>query len=347
MDIEYIKILNIDTEESSITANELITTVKQSNQYILSDADEELIILAQFQQSVNLQSIQFFASHISNNDIDASAPKQLHIYKLDNMNKNFDDITSMKPDKSVICSNKKLRKGQKIKLKSTSKNAIKFKTIKYLAIYVESNQNDTEKTYITGIKFILQNNLQNRIENNSLYNELDTNNQQKLRKLSKLMATPISTEVDSSYLLGYVRTNSYSKENIDENVVNKLLQLQIATRDQIITASSMTDNYKDVNAVLQTLQNMIEHNTFSLIQSAAASNNHITQDKNDCLLRECKHFKNVATSLFKYHQFISNIHNTTKNDIDASNDFNQSNYNNNILNDFHHLLRTHEADDEA
>ncbi len=48
---------------------------------------------------------------------------------------------------------KQLSKGQTTNLQKNAKNSIKFKKIKHLAIYIESNQNDTEKTYLNGIIF--------------------------------------------------------------------------------------------------------------------------------------------------------------------------------------------------
>eukprot|EP01084_Bolivina_argentea_P270152 459307_1 len=61
---------------------------------------------------------------------------------------------SMKPDRNVCCSIKKLQKGQKINLQKSAKNAIKFKKIQYVAIYISSNQHDTEQTLVNFISFI-------------------------------------------------------------------------------------------------------------------------------------------------------------------------------------------------
>ena len=74
-----------------------------------------------------------------------------NIYKLQNMNINFNDIESLKIQKSIKCNLKKLLKGQSIKLQSNSKLAILFEHVEYLAIYIKSNQNDTERTIINAI----------------------------------------------------------------------------------------------------------------------------------------------------------------------------------------------------
>ena len=44
-----------------------------------------------------------------------------------------------------------MQKGQTFNLKKKSKIAVQFKKIKYLAIFIKSNQNETEKTFLSGI----------------------------------------------------------------------------------------------------------------------------------------------------------------------------------------------------
>eukprot|EP01084_Bolivina_argentea_P008667 16219_1 len=66
---------------------------------------------------------------------------------------NFDNLSSMKPDKSIRCSKKKLKKGQIINLQKKSTTALKFKKTKYFALYIQSNQNNTESTYINSMQF--------------------------------------------------------------------------------------------------------------------------------------------------------------------------------------------------
>eukprot|EP01083_Nonionella_stella_P131027 397793_1 len=145
--LEIINILNKDTEASTITNDQLIFThTFDEKRYILSDADEELIVLIQFKATVHLNSITLHAFPHTKDEYDSSPPKQVHIYKIDNLNKSFDDIKSMKPHKNVKCSLSKMQNGQMIKLKSKSKHALAFNKVQYLAIYVESNQQDSEVT---------------------------------------------------------------------------------------------------------------------------------------------------------------------------------------------------------
>ena len=69
------------------------------------------------------------------------------------MNYDFDDIKSLTSNKSIKCSLKKLSSGQKINLTKKIKNPLSFKKILYLAIYIQSNQNDSEYTYFNAVSF--------------------------------------------------------------------------------------------------------------------------------------------------------------------------------------------------
>ena len=162
--VESVNILNIDSDLSNMYGSQLITcdeTKISNKQYIVSDADEELLILIKFKNIITLKSITIYASTSEiniNDEEDISSPNQIHIYKLQNLSVNFDDIHTLRPDKSLKCLKKKLTKGQKIKLHSNSKLSMKFNKIQYLAIYIESNQNETEKTILNAIKLIGDNN---------------------------------------------------------------------------------------------------------------------------------------------------------------------------------------------
>eukprot|EP01084_Bolivina_argentea_P312051 540222_1 len=83
-------------------------------------------------------------------DISVSAPKMLNIYKLNSVNINFHDLLLMTPDETIHCNPKKLEKGQNINLQKTPKNAVKFKNIKYMAVFFNS---DAENTCINGITY--------------------------------------------------------------------------------------------------------------------------------------------------------------------------------------------------
>eukprot|EP01084_Bolivina_argentea_P252040 422957_1 len=102
--IETINILNIDNEVSTISSQQLITNESLINdeEYIISDADEELLILIQFKQQIQLKSTKIYSikntiQKINNNetDIDVSQAKDVCIYKLSALNVNFDDLGSI------------------------------------------------------------------------------------------------------------------------------------------------------------------------------------------------------------------------------------------------------------
>ena len=114
--VDSVQILNLDQDSSNISASEEIINEPNMNRtaspYIVSDADEQLLILIGFKQIVSLKSIKLYA-FINNikdddeneeNDEDISVPKQVYIYKLPNADVNFNDIDSIQHDKSIKCS---------------------------------------------------------------------------------------------------------------------------------------------------------------------------------------------------------------------------------------------------
>eukprot|EP01083_Nonionella_stella_P271735 921033_1 len=151
--IDTVCILNMDKDVSTISARDLINLdhVKKES-FIVSSADHELLILISFNNVINLKSVKLHSFNHNIDDDDVSCPKQVHVYKIQTLNVNFEDLSSMQPDKTVTCNAKKLcQNGQVIHLQKSSKNAVKFKQIKYLAIYIDSNQNDTETTVLNAI----------------------------------------------------------------------------------------------------------------------------------------------------------------------------------------------------
>eukprot|EP01084_Bolivina_argentea_P167889 291255_1 len=138
-------VLNVDKNTSTITSDEIIGN-RDNGKCIVSDCDEELLVLVEFKAGTTLQNISISASISPENHteieqkIDASPPKLIHIYKTKNINLDFDNIQSLKADKIVKCSKNKLKTEQVVKLNKSSKNALKFKVVKYLAIYIQSNQ---------------------------------------------------------------------------------------------------------------------------------------------------------------------------------------------------------------
>ena len=155
--IQTVNALNIDVAASSLSSKQLLSSCIDDDLYLLSDADAEMLLLIEFEDIVNLDNITFYGRQatqqtLSEMDIEASPPKFIHIFKTDDINNNFSHFDSIKPDVSIECKPKKLNKGQKIKLQKQAKYVGRFRGIKCLAIYIKTNQNDTELTYLSGLK---------------------------------------------------------------------------------------------------------------------------------------------------------------------------------------------------
>lgn len=151
--VEHVKILNMDPDESTMyEESRLIRNCNIDDDFIVSDIDQEMIILIKFRNIVSLKSIKVYANNIHEVE-DVSVPKKVSIYKLKDLDVDFEDLKSrMKADKSLICSEKKLStKGVTFKLQNESKLTVKFKTAQCIAIFIETNQNDTEKTIINKV----------------------------------------------------------------------------------------------------------------------------------------------------------------------------------------------------
>jgi len=151
--VKAVNILNIDENESTLSPSQLISNSNGTQHFIVSDTDQEILILIKFKQIVSLKSMIIYANAtiVKDNIDDISEPKELSIYKIQHLAFNFDDLQSLSADKSIECSKNKLSKGQVIKLQNNSKSAIKFKNSQFIAIYIKSNQDNTEKTIINSI----------------------------------------------------------------------------------------------------------------------------------------------------------------------------------------------------
>eukprot|EP01084_Bolivina_argentea_P140409 246836_1 len=138
-----LNILNIDNDSSTIRApyQQLLTDEKAYREsFIVSDADEELLILVEFTQIVSLRYMKvYYVPNVNGDDeMDVSGPKQIHVYLVKDLNKNFGDLKQMTPHKSKRCKEGNLSRGQIIKLKQPKKT-------QKLIIYIASNHGDTEK----------------------------------------------------------------------------------------------------------------------------------------------------------------------------------------------------------
>eukprot|EP01084_Bolivina_argentea_P215866 366580_1 len=163
--VRYCNVLNWDQDESQVSTDQIITTSIPSDhtKFIISDCDPELLILVEFEKEIELKNMTIYSLPVTcienkneendGDDINASQPKTIHIYKTKSLNVDFNDIATMKPSQTVTCSPKKLGKGHRINLQKRPVDAVNFKKVQYLIIYIQNNQNDSEHTYVNGITF--------------------------------------------------------------------------------------------------------------------------------------------------------------------------------------------------
>jgi len=177
--IQTIRVLNRSDEDSTISDTAFgANTNPNAAQFIKSDSDEELLILVEFKEDIDLETISFHAclpAESKTNGGDAedeededededsddddhsgfSAPKKIFLYKVESLNKDFEDALGMKADVKVTCDATKLGKhsGHVLNLKKKGKTAIKFRKCSKIMIFIASNQDDKDQTYISGIKF--------------------------------------------------------------------------------------------------------------------------------------------------------------------------------------------------
>lgn len=170
--IQTIRVLNRSDEDSTLSDQAFgASTVPNPGLFIKSDSDEELLFLIEFKEDIDLETVSFHACYPTDtaNGGDAedddededeeeggfSAPKKVFLYKVESLNKDFDDALAAKPDIKVTCDATKLASssGHVLNLKKKGKTAIKFRKCSKIMIFIASNQDETDQTYISGMKF--------------------------------------------------------------------------------------------------------------------------------------------------------------------------------------------------
>eukprot|EP01083_Nonionella_stella_P073289 198072_1 len=152
--IKSLSILNLDEDESTISGAQFADIENADKQtFVVSDSDAELLLLIEFEGVINLKSIIFDA--IGSPDKEKmSEPKHIGLFKVDSIDKDFDDMQNMIPDVNVVCKREKLKEGQSINVKKKATNSVKFGKLRKLIIYIKSNIDDQQKTYLNGIRFV-------------------------------------------------------------------------------------------------------------------------------------------------------------------------------------------------
>eukprot|EP01084_Bolivina_argentea_P218250 370395_1 len=153
-----------------------------------------------------------------------------------------------------------------------------------------------------------------------------------------------NTGMNLSYLLEPNLSRIKHEQHYDKKVVNQLLQLGTASRDQIIKASSMTKNFTNANDVFTTLHDVID----ILSDDEKQPINDVIEitPTYGCILSKCKPMKRMTDALFLYQSFI--VCKQQKNNLsDVMFEEMQIEYDIvSALNDFHHLLYFHQHEFE-
>eukprot|EP01083_Nonionella_stella_P022202 61421_1 len=318
-EVQTICILNMNPTESPITSDKLISHYPSDKNYIISDVDAELLILVEFKQAVDLRSIKLYALKNENNESPVSSPPKLvHIYKSEHNNLTFEDMDSMTPDLSIACSARALNKGKTIhlaKMKKT-KTALKFRKIRFVTLFIQSNQNNTETTYINGVGFIGQPNEHEKhkilVQEETLATTTLNQSVNKARWGAKEQSEQKQMEIKH----GHFREHGAAEKQSLDNTTSHAHEL-----DSWVSKSSI-------------------HN--ELIQF------------NECTASHCDHLSRVVYALTQYRHFIEcNLESYSENTsvnineiLSSANDEKACSEHVQLMNDFHHLMKKHRTDFE-
>ncbi|PAV19119.1 hypothetical protein PNOK_0596300 [Pyrrhoderma noxium] len=111
--------------------------------YLVSDADEELLLNVYFTQKVRLRSI---ALRTKENEI-ASAPKTIKLY-INRPAIGFEDVQDSEAEQTFELSEEDVKSGKQIQLRY-----VRFQNVNSLHIFVADNQGGEETTRIDRIEF--------------------------------------------------------------------------------------------------------------------------------------------------------------------------------------------------
>jgi len=112
---------------------------RDSSAHLDSYTDEQLLFYIPFMNPVKIHSLKITAP--------ANGPKNIHLF----VNKNdigFEDVKSIEPVQSFELKDKDIKPDSLIALKF-----VRFQNVSSLTIFIENNQNDSEKTTINHLAF--------------------------------------------------------------------------------------------------------------------------------------------------------------------------------------------------
>eukprot|EP01084_Bolivina_argentea_P310282 536882_1 len=370
--IECFRILNAAEDDSTcaIDAFPFIETINKES-FIISDCDEELIILIKFREKISLNSLAIWA--YPNTEVtdqhDASPPKAVFVYKLKNLSVDFNDLPSMKADIAIKCSSKKLRKGQSINFKKNPKIAVKFKDVQFMAVYIKSNQKDTELTYLNGIKF--KRTAQGAKHGKFLIDDkndyhFDSSDVQQMNKLNDIVTELNQLEAEQDVLfmdqlydklaIGYQSLDRLHEMN--EHVNNNKVDLKPYFEENEYDSDAVKADLQDIDAsniqlivdnqlVIELLQTICQNE-----QGYLREQSNIYGNTSKCVLNKCQSINRLSQVLCFYRRYIDTISAAVPTyqqqvyDTQIGNIYEviDDNYNNEeLVNDFIHLLFEHSA----
>eukprot|EP01084_Bolivina_argentea_P134895 237800_1 len=109
--------------------------------YIISDEKTDLFLGYEWDELVDIEAITIHAIPSWNMRHDVSGPKEIHVYK--SRNHIWDD--ELKPDKIISCNFDTIHQ--------QSKHILNFTKTQYLALFIKTNMNATDFTYLTDVTF--------------------------------------------------------------------------------------------------------------------------------------------------------------------------------------------------
>ena len=114
--------------------------------FVVSDRDQELLILMEFDREVTVNAVTFHAQSWtiqSNRNFNISQPRRVCIFKTKDASLNFSDINRMTADVSGECDAVLLERGHKV--------MCSLFNVRNLAIFVQTNQAGTVRSFLNAI----------------------------------------------------------------------------------------------------------------------------------------------------------------------------------------------------
>ncbi|OSX64733.1 hypothetical protein POSPLADRAFT_1178293 [Postia placenta MAD-698-R-SB12] len=140
LDLVQLTCLN-EEEEHTLKSIVGSRTKNTGGTYLLSDADEQLLLNVTFNQTVRIRSISIQSSNV------AQAPMRIKLF-LNHPSLGFDDVEDGEAAQEFELTEEQVQQGKRIPLRY-----VRFQSVNTLHIFVESNQGGEDQTRIDAIDF--------------------------------------------------------------------------------------------------------------------------------------------------------------------------------------------------